>query len=87
MYTYEILVETTLSELDTRFSKHQKNIVNIINLLLSPVVDKTLTDVDDIFEFYRSHFPRNSIDVVKVECNINGKRLQQMKDRQILLVL
>ncbi|CAF1017735.1 unnamed protein product [Rotaria sp. Silwood1] len=66
-HTYEIFVEATLSKLDTRFSKHQKNIVNIINLLPSTVVDKTLIDVSDIFEFYRSDLPSNNIDVVKAE--------------------
>ncbi len=66
-HIYEIFVETTLSELQKRFSKHQKNVVNIINLLPSIVVDKTLTDVNDIFEFYRSDLPSNNIDVVKAE--------------------
>lgn len=68
--TYEIFVESTLSELDTRFSKHQKNIVNIINLLPSTVADKTLIDVNDIFEFYQSDLPSNNIDVVKVEFDL-----------------
>ncbi|CAF1512951.1 unnamed protein product [Rotaria sordida] len=64
-HTYEIFVETTLSELDTRFSKHQKNTISIINLLPSTVIDKTLIDVNDIFEFYRSDLPSNNIDIVK----------------------
>jgi hypothetical protein len=41
-HTYEIFIETTISELDERFNKHRKNIVYIINLLPSIVVDKTL---------------------------------------------
>ena len=66
-HIYEIFLETTLSELGRRFSSHQKNIVKMISLLPSAVVDKAFDNVKDIIEFYQSDLPSNNIDVVKAE--------------------
>lgn len=63
-HTYETFIDTTLSELGKRFSKHQQLAVNIINLIPSSVVDKTLNNVKDVFEFYLSDLPTNNIDVI-----------------------
>ena len=61
---YEKFIDTTLLQLEKRFNKHQQIAVNIINLLPSTVVDKKLGDVTDVFTFYLSNLPSNSIDVV-----------------------
>jgi hypothetical protein len=66
-HTYEIFIETTISELDERFNKHQKNIVYIINLLPSIIVDKTLMNMKHVFEFYEIDLPSKNVDVIKAE--------------------
>lgn len=66
-YIYEMFIQTKLEQLGKRFSKHQQIAANITSLLPSTVVDKTLNDVKDVFEFYISDLPSNNIDVITGE--------------------
>ena len=77
-HIYEMFIQTTSAQLDQRFSKHQKIATGIINLLPSTVVDKTLNDVKDVFEFYITDLPSNNIDVV-----IGEFELWQLKWKRI----
>jgi hypothetical protein len=66
-HIYELFIQTTLLELDKRFNKHQHNAINIINLLPSAVIDKTLNEVKNIFQFYQADLPSSNLDIITAE--------------------
>jgi hypothetical protein len=66
-HIYESFIQTTLLELDRRFNKHQHIAIDIINSLPSTVIDKTLSDVKNIFHFYQTDLPSSNLDVVTAE--------------------
>ncbi|CAF1400247.1 unnamed protein product [Rotaria sordida] len=64
---YETFIETTLTELGNRFSKHKKILVNVFNLLPSYVVEKEFNDVKQAFDFYKDDLPSNDMNVLAAE--------------------
>ncbi|CAF2907259.1 unnamed protein product [Rotaria sp. Silwood2] len=64
---YETFIETTLTELGNRFSKHKKILANVLNLLPSYVVEKQFNDVKQAFDFYKDDLPSNDMNVLAAE--------------------
>jgi hypothetical protein len=59
--------QTVLLELDQRFNKHQHIAIDIINLIPSTVIDKTISDVQNMFNFYQTDLPSSNLDVITAE--------------------
>ncbi|CAF4889588.1 unnamed protein product [Rotaria sp. Silwood1] len=64
---YETFIETTLTELGNRFSKHQKILTNVFNLLPSYVVEKEFNNVKQAFDFYKDDLPSNDMNLLATE--------------------
>lgn len=85
---YEPFIETTLTELGNRFSKHQKILTNAFSLLPSYVVDKEFSDVKQAFDFYKDDLPSNDINVLAAEFDLwqNKGRKTSITDRPSNLI-
>ncbi|CAF2073395.1 unnamed protein product [Rotaria magnacalcarata] len=79
---YEKFIDTTLLQLEKRFSRHQQIAVNIINLLPSTVVDTKSSDVIDVFTFYLSDLPSNNYDVVIGEFEMWQQKWKKIPERE-----
>lgn len=66
-YIYETFIETTLTELGNRFTKHQKILADIFSLLPSYVIEKKFNDLKQVFDLYKDDLPSNDMNVLAAE--------------------